>query len=266
MLFYTHLVWSLDLLDFFGPGGWLPQFPISHFYLFSSPTLIWIAHLAALAVFFCLMIGFHARTASVLAALLTLSYINQVPMATFGLDQINAMLAVYLVIGPSGAWLSVDHWRTRRAEQGEAASDPRASVSANVAIRLIQLHMCVIYFFAGSSKLLGAAWWDGTALWWAMANSEYKTIDMFWLADWPRLVSVLSQVTVLWELSFAALIWPKLTRPPMLILAVLLHLGIGICLGMMTFGLVMLIGCSAFLPAAWVRHVFRDTPAREPQA
>ena len=102
MLFYTHLVWSLDLLDFFGPGGWLPQFPISHFYLFSSPTLIWIAHLAALAVFFCLMIGFHARTASVLAALLTLSYINQVPMATFGLDQINAMLAVYLVIGPAG--------------------------------------------------------------------------------------------------------------------------------------------------------------------
>jgi hypothetical protein len=37
--------------------------------------------------------------------------------------------------------------------------------------------------------------------------------------------------------------------------AVVLHVGIGACLGMWTFGLIMLVGCASFLPAEAVRQL-----------
>ncbi len=65
----------------------------------------------------------------------------------------------------------------------------------------------------------------------------------------------MTHVTVYWELSFCVLIWPRLTRPLVLALAIPLHLGIAFCMGMMTFGLVMLIGCLSFVPPWLVRRL-----------
>ena len=48
------------------------------------------------------------------------------------------------------------------------------------------------------------------------------------------------------------------TARPWLLLAVPLHLGIAICMGMMTFGLVMLIANLAFVPPRFVRAVFGE--------
>ena len=56
--------------------------------------------------------------------------------------------------------------------------------------------MCVIYFFAGARKLSGTTWWDGTAMWLSLANYEYQTIDMTWLAYWPLTVAFLTNLTV----------------------------------------------------------------------
>ena len=42
----------------------------------------------------------------------------------------------------------------------------------------------------------------------------------------------MTHITVLWEVGFCVLIWPRLTRPLMLVLAIALHAGIGLCLGM----------------------------------
>lgn len=284
MLLYTHLVWGLDLEGFFGNQGWLspesmraylfqpppdvtveaagqpweqlPRFAWapSHFWLVQSPAGMWTVHVIALVVFLLLTLGLFTRVVSVLAFLFALSYIHRVPAGTFGLDQINALLAMYLMVGPAGAWYSLDRllagWRSPEALP---PAEPRAG--ANIAIRLIQVHMCVIYFFAGASKLLGDSWWDGTAIWMSMANAEYQTIDMYWLAWYPEWIDLATVVTVAWELFFCVLIWPRLTRPLMLAGAVVLHLGIGICLGMMTFGLVMLIGCLAFVPPEVVRSI-----------
>ena len=54
--------------------------------------------------------------------------------------------------------------------------------------------MCVIYFFAGVSKLQGPSWWDGEAMWRAFANLEYQSLDMTWLAWHPWLVNAMSHV------------------------------------------------------------------------
>jgi hypothetical protein len=262
MLLYTHLVWALDLGAFFGRAPWISldawqlarQGPYSWSYLLyvQSPAALWTVHVAALIVLAMFALGLFSRVTSVLALVITLSYANRVPAALFGLDVINAMLAMYLAIGPSGACYSLDRliarWRA-----GGRLPPPAPSISANVAVRLIQVHMCIVYLFAGLGKLQGESWWDGNAMWLAMANLEYQSIDMTWLAGWPLTLNLLTHLTIAWEVSYPALVWPRLTRPIVLALAVPLHLGIACFLGMITFGLVMLIGNLAFVPPGMVR-------------
>ena len=278
MLFYTHLVWTLDLVAFFGPTPWLSvealrqsipagmqSYAWSYLFYVQSPWLLWTLHIAALVALAMFALGLFSRVTSVLAFVITVSYCNRVPAALFGLDQINSMLALYLMIGPSGAYYSLDRLIARRRE-GEAPVEPRTpseaqqelrppSVTANIGIRLIQLHMCVIYLSAGLGKLQGISWWDGTAMWLSVANLEYQSIDMTWLAHYPLLLNLLTHITIAWEVSYAVFIWPRLTRPIVIALAIPLHLGIACFLGMITFGLVMLIANLAFVSPSLVRAV-----------
>jgi uncharacterized membrane protein YphA (DoxX/SURF4 family) len=272
MLFYTHLVWSFDLRGFLGSNGYLPvdlmrsyqEFSSSgpdapsfraiwsYFTYIQSPSVLWIVHVLALVVFFLLMVGFFSRTMAVLAYVIAISYAARItPGASFGLDKINCMLAMYLMLGPCGARYSLDRiWRLRRG----APKDVPPSVSANVAIRLIQLHMCIIYLFSGLGKLQGPAWWTGEAVWMSSANLEYQyLVDLTWLASHEYLVSFLTHATVFWELTYCALVWPRLTRPWVLLMAVFVHGGICVAYGMPTFGLVMLIGNLAFISPETVR-------------
>jgi hypothetical protein len=260
MLFYTHAVWTLDLMAFLGPDGWLPNelarnmhgesAAWSYLWYFESPVVLGVLHLVALIIFLMLTVGFFTRITSVLAWLITLAYCHRLTGAFFGLDQVNAMLAMYVMVGPSGAVYSVDRWLSqRRAGQGgkPKRTEVASSISANVAIRLIQLHMCVIYMFGGISKMRGELWWDGSAVWYAIANLEYQSLDMTWLVHSRWLIALLSHVTVLWETFYCALVWPKRTRPIVLLIAVGIHGGIGLFLGMWTFGLAMLIANLAFI-------------------
>jgi len=265
MLLYTHLVWSLRLEDFFGPNAWVSpatlqvlqegrSYTWSYLTGIESPTVLWTVHIAALVVFAMLMLGLFTRVVSILAWVAAISYFHRAEGALFGLDQINIMLAMYLMIGASGDAWSLDRVIARH-RAGHALPPAAPKVSTNIAIRLIQLHMCVIYLFAGMSKLQGLAWWDGMAMWLALGNYEYQSIDMTWMAHYPRLVNLLTHVTIFWEVFYCALIWPRALRPIMLALAVPLHLGIAVCLGMMTFGLIMLVGNMAFVSPLFIRAI-----------
>lgn len=278
MLFYTHLVWSFDLSAFFGPDGWLPielyridqgydnaegvpgMFRVSIFPWIHATWLLWTVHIVALVTFFLFMVGLFTRTTAILSAIFAISYMARVtPGAFFGLDKVNCMLALYLMLGPCGARYSLDRlWRMRRGGEGIVES----SVMANVAIRLIQLHLCCIYFYSGLGKLEGETWWTGEAIWQSIANLEYQTLDVTFLGNYPWLLSILALTTVFWELFYLFLIWPRFTRPWMLAIAVGVHGFIGLCLGMITFALIMLIANASFLSPATVRRLMDPIAGR----
>jgi hypothetical protein len=267
MIFYTHLVWSIDLLAFLGPESWIPSevsmrlqegqgamFTWSHLWYIESPALLWTQHIVALIVFAMLTLGLFSRVTSVLACLLTISYCHRLEGALFGLDQVNAMLAIYLMIGPCGAVYSLDRWLAKR-RAGQGGDPPPATVSCNVTIRLIQVHMCIIYLFGGISKMRGDMWWDGTAVWYAISNLEYQSWDMTWMVRYPWLIATLSHITVFWEAYYCVLVWPRRTRPLALFVAVCVHGGIAMFLGMITFGLAMIFGNLAFVSPQAVDRV-----------
>lgn len=258
MLLYTHLIWGFNLGGFLGRNSWVNSrtalllnqdvqhttYAWSYLWYFDSPLLLWALHLGALAVFFLLTIGLWSRIMSVLACIITLAYCHRLNGALFGLDQVNAMLATYLMLGPCGAVYSVDRWLAlRRGEPEEILP----SVGGNIAIRLMQLHLCIIYLFGGIGKMRGELWWDGSAVWFALANLEYQSLDLTWLVHWPWLIALLTHITVFWETFYCFLVWPKATRPICLAIAVGVHGGIALFLGMKTFGLAMLIANIAFI-------------------
>ena len=252
LLAWSMAVWMLDADAFFGRSGWQStenvwrsnDQPWQWSWYFAAPSPVGIRILAGttLAAAVLLTIGLFTPLAALIAAAGLISAVNRAPLNVFGFDDTLGMLLIPLVIGPSGATLSLDS----RLWPG---SCPKPSVRAAIALRLLQVHLCVVYFFSGCGKLLGASWWEGTALWGAAANVQYRTLDLTWLARHPLFTNAITLLTVFWEASYPALVWPRLTRPLVLAMAVLVHLGIGLAMGMMEFGLAMIVANAAFVPA-----------------
>ena len=261
MVLYSHAVWTLEFEGFIG-GKLLSLDYRSHLFqnqLESTfawshfdwlPIQLWMpAHVLGLLAVICYIAGWRTKFFSWITAALVISYANRATGALFGLDQILAFLTLYLAVGNCGDFFSIDRWLASRKQTNRDV--PPSSPCNTIATRLIQIHLCVVYLFAGLGKCQGDTWWNGEAIWGALASYEYQTVDMTFMADQMTVVAVITLLTLFWEVSYAALIWPKLTRPIILALAIPMHLGIGICMGMMTFGLVMLIANLSFISPKW---------------
>jgi hypothetical protein len=258
LLAWSAAVWLLDAPAFFGDDAWLAPHDVwrmndqpwqwSWYFSLGSSAAIRLLTAAWLVAAVCLMLGLTTPLAALVSLAGLVSAANRAPLNTFGLDDTLGLLLVPLLVGPSGAVLSLD------AALGWG--DPRPSVRANIALRLLQVHLCVVYLFSGCGKLLGASWWEGAALWGAIANGQYRTLDLTGLARHPLVVNVLTLATLWWEVGYAALVWPRLTRPAVLAMAAPVHLGIGLAMGMMEFGLAMLAANLAFVSADTFRALF----------
>jgi hypothetical protein len=184
------------------------------------------------------------------------------------MDTMMNILLIYLMVGPSGAALSVDRlisrwWAVRQARRNHLPipplSPPAPRVSANLALRLVQIHFCIIYLASGLSKLMGQPWWNGTAIWITMAVPEYWPLqigyyqsllkflcDHRWL--WETVMTGSVAYTLCTEISFPFLVWNRKLRWWMITLAVVLHTGIAMTMGLRTFSLLMLTMLCAFVP------------------
>ena len=248
---YSVAAWTPRLTEFFSDDGFQSLdavralaggSPSWSFWWFVPDGLLWPVHLASVSVLLCYAAGFWTAGTSRLAPVIVISYAHRVPAATFGLDQILGFLTLYLAISDCGSFYSLD----RRFWRRDGPSDGRITRN-RLARRLIQVQLCVLYTYAGIAKLKGTAWWEGTAVWRAIANAEYQSLDLTWLAWYPRVTEALTHGTVLWESTFWALVWHRRLRPYVLAGGVLMHLGIGAFLGMWTFGLAMIAAYVAFL-------------------
>ncbi len=252
MIAYIHLVWLMDLKSFFGPealvnGEVLESLHRGRWkwtYLSGNESLL-LATLHEIVAFgagIAMALGVQTRFSTPLAWFLTLMTVHRLPPMLFGLDQIVVMLSFALSVSRSG-----DAWSLDRKFGWILA--PTESWRNTLATRLIQLHLCVIYFFGGLGKARGWMWWDGSAMWFSAASYEYQSLDLTWIGRLPTLGSILTHLTLFWEITYIALVWPKATRPFVLAVAFFVHAGIAIFLGMITFGTMMIVANLAFVPA-----------------
>jgi predicted DCC family thiol-disulfide oxidoreductase YuxK len=284
---WSLLVLGLDLHDYFGSDGWADPtvilqtqrqrqpFAWSFWFLVPDSLLrpVWLACLAILGLF---TIGLFSRVTGFLAWVIIVSTVRRLPIALFGFDQIVSTLALYLgATFASGQAVSMDRflwrWRDARAVARSSRTPgssggrrvtalepavPGPTIAANLALRLIQLHLVFIYAMAGLAKVQGPSWWNGMALWGTMTAGEFVTRDFTALAGWPLLLNLLTHASLAFELLYPILIWVPILRPLMIAGAIVLHLGIAIVApGLTEFGLAMIAANLAFLSGSWVRSL-----------
>lgn len=295
LAFWSLFVFGLDLPDYFASTGWADPTAIrmaqqgwqwSFWFLVPDGALraVWIGCLVVLAMF---SIGLFSRTTAVLSWVIVVSTVRRVPIALYGFDQALSPLALYLAVtGAAGQSVSLDRflrrWRQARASAArpmpasatpEGASRrvlptepavPLPTVGANLALRLIQLHLVVIYASAGLGKLQGPSWWNGMALWGTMTAGEFVVLDFTPMARWPMLINFLTHASLAIELLYPALIWVPIARPLMLVSIIGLHAGIGLMSpGLAEFSAMMIAANLAFVPGGWLRRLVSD-PDRPP--
>jgi hypothetical protein len=281
LLLWSVGVLGLDLRAFLGSGGWVDpavhrqvmaeQTPWAWSFWFWVPdgwlVAAWVACLLTLLLF---TVGLFSRVTAVLSWVIVVATARRAPVTLFGFDQIISTWALYLAAtGASGQAVSLDRflarWRRARAEVARRRRDgapldgavppgtPAPTVSANLGLRLIQLHLALIYGTAGLAKLQGPAWWEGTVFAMLLGNAEFRPFDMSWLAAYPYLLNLATHASLVIELTYPVLVWDRRLRPLWLALAGSLHVGIAVQMGLYEFALAMIAGNLAFASGPWLR-------------
>ncbi len=180
-----------------------------------------------------LLAGLATRWMAVLAWFINFLWMHAGGGLVYGMDIFAHIALFYCMIMPCGSALSLDvSWRKRPSQP---------SVAAGVTRRMLQLHMCIIYFSSGLEKASGIQWWNGEAIWRSAMLPVFFQFDLHWLAYVPWLAAVIGWSTVATETGYAFLVWSRRTRIVALALVVGMHFFIGLFLGMWLFGLIMII-------------------------
>lgn len=266
MMAYIHAIWLHDIDAYMGPHAWVNRATMLQlkdgtstwsylWYIDSIPFLI--AHeLLAIVASLAMATGLLTRWMVPLAWFLTLMVCHRMTGMLFGLDQVVMMISMYLMLAPCGAMGSLDaRIRNRRGKASWLFPEAAPTSMTQFATRLLQIHLCIVYLFGGLSKLRGEMWQDGSALWFAAASYEYQSLDLTWLGYFPALTSLLSHGTLFWETFYVALVWPRVTRPIMIGMAVMVHGGIALFMGMVTFGSMMIVANAVFVSPATMRRI-----------
>jgi hypothetical protein len=242
----------------------LPEFyrPLVHFTFWSDAWVPWV-HGFFIVSLLLLCLGIGGRTLTWIATFLHISFLQRNYSIAFGADQISVIFLFYLAFTQSCAELSVTHlWRKKK----ETASPRPVDAFTSMGYRLIQVQLCVIYAFSGFEKLKGSSWWDGTALWTVLANSQMVIADFTFVRHIPIVVALISFSTIAFEVYFPALVWNPKTRKWVLGLGVFFHTMIAITMALYSFALVMISPYLLFLQERTVRrliHGFRSLILRQ---
>ncbi|WP_437280117.1 HTTM domain-containing protein [Sorangium sp. So ce375] len=187
--------------------------------------VIYVLALAAL------LVGWWTRAAAVLAWLTHLMLMTTANSTVYGVDSFANIFLFYLVWMPSAAAFSLD------LQLGRVRGGP--TPAARLGLRVVQLHLSVVYLASGLGKAAGEPWWNGEAIWRSVMLPEYRQFDLAWLADAPWLAVVAGWTVLLVEIGYAFLIWPRRTRLPWVVATVALHAGIALFMGLLVFGAIM---------------------------
>jgi hypothetical protein len=267
-------VWSAtlghDMASFFGthavtpiphyagqPGTDGVWSPLAHVHSELGVRLAWAAlMLAALSM----AAGFHSRLSSLLVFAGVLAFERRNPWIFNAGDNLLRVLAFYMTLAPSGAALSVDRWRKHRDRFWEFPE------RAPIAIRLIQIQLSFVYFFAVWTKVRGVTWNDGTAVSYAFRLEDLQRFHVpHFLTDSIFASNFLTYGTLVVELGVGFAIWNKALRPAAAMAGIGLHLGIDFAIRVGFFTWAVITPYLAFVSPWWAEEkllAMRDGVAR----
>jgi len=193
-----------------------------------------------------LLIGLFCRSAAILAWFLHLCAAESGGFVSYGVDNFMTIGLFYLMLSPLPDRYSLDwQFQELRLKNPQLLGFWR---------RVLQLHLCVIYFFSGFTKCLGSGWWNGSNLWRALISPPSNVIAPELLVRWKYLFPVAGVFICILETGYPFLIWGRRTRKIWLICICGMHIAIGLTMGMYLFALVMIVLNAAAFGPSFVFH------------
>ncbi len=217
---------------------------LERFLPLDSTLTVGLALLALVTAAIAIIIGWRPSLWLVIAFVLLVAIQRRNTMILNSGDIILRNLTLLLALTPTGAAMSVDRMR----RHGRDAFWTSAQV-APWGLRVVQLQMMVVYFFAFWSKS-GELWQNGTAV-----STAFRLQDLQRFGEWNVLVdniwvvAFLTWSTLVVELALGTLLWVKRLRPALIVFGVLLHVMIDTFVLVGFFGIAMIAGLMTFLDA-----------------
>lgn len=275
------LAWLLPVAlapaDYFGLNGWVdlqaykdtqgleegPPAPYSWsiFYLagqnISLVTTLYWCSIGAIVLF---ALGIATRLTSILTWIVIVSS-SADPIMTGEFDVLAVILSFYLMIGYVlfGQWRQNVSWFERIVGSRETwlfygtSSKETKSIGANIAVRLIQIHMALVICVSGLHKLNFPQWWGGVAFWYSFHPAKEATVEgirkaitdtesyFFWM-------SLTTYIALIWQVGFPTFAWRRgLWRLLLLGGAVVSIFGSWYLYERPYFGAVIALGCLSYL-------------------
>lgn len=115
----------------------------------------------------------------------------------------------------------------------------------NMALAGIKIQICLAYFLAAWFKLTDVAWLHGSAVHHIFQIPEYANDLLMSLPLW--LCILLNYATMAYQLLFPFTIWFRSCKIYLLAFGILQHLVIAFCMGLFSFGIIMIICYILFL-------------------
>jgi hypothetical protein len=198
-----------------------------------EPVILTATGIVYLLSLTALLVGWRTRIAAAIAWLTHLTLMMTGSGTNYGADNFGNIFLFYMIWIPAGAELSLD----RAARRGPLKPTP----IARLALRVIQLHLCMVYLAGGLIKASGPQWWDGDAIWRSVMLPEYRQLDFGWLADHPWIARASGWMVLLVETGYPIFIWPRRTRRIWIVAAAAMHLGIALFMGLGIFAAMMIV-------------------------
>lgn len=195
-----------------------------------------------------LLLGLFCRPAAIAAWFIHICAAESGGLLAYGADAFMTTGLFYLMLSPLPDRYSFDHWA--------AKTTPRNPHLLGFWRRVLQVHLCFVYFIGGLAKCLGNGWWDGSNLWRSLTRPPFTVVPPDVLIRFKYALPILGISICLLELSYPIFIWIKKTRVTWLMCIVAMHAAIGLLMGLYLFALVMIVmnvaafgGFYAFTPA-----------------
>jgi hypothetical protein len=198
-----------------------------------------------------LLLGLFCRPAAIAVWLIHLSSVKSGGLVTYGVDALTTTGLFYLMLSPLPDRFSLDHlWRKKIG----------ASQLLGFWQRVLQLHLCLIYFFSGLTKALGRDWWNGINLWRSLTRPPFDLIPVETLVRFKCVFPIAGVAVLLLEIGYSFSIWHRRIGRPWLLAILIMHIGIGLAMGMYLFASIMIIlNLAAFGPGKlWRESVVEE--------
>jgi len=237
-LFYSqHAIISPELMRYFRTGvipdfSQLSKFSFDAFGL-SQSTVQLIFTITFIVLCVCLIIGFLSRISSLILLALHLILVQGTPLFSYGVDYLTTIALFYCIVLPLGYEYSVDKVIFKLGD-----------VNPSPYRKLLQIHLCIIYFTSGIVKIVGADWRSGAAIWESLHLLKFDPIvsfDFGFLARHQFVTLITSWFVLVIEILYPFFVWKNPYKNIGLLSVCLMHIGIAVFLGLYFFSFLMII-------------------------